>query len=205
MHYASRFIFPEINRQMTDYLSRTLNLDVNQASQLRTDYWLRYGATLLGMMKHHNTDPHHFLHHTHQFPNLAEFCSRPGVVPQKLKQLDGLRILLTNAPRAYAVDLLKILGLYQHLDGVVAIEDMVIHSKWRPKPSQWLWPALQKGLRCRKLVLVDDTLGHLHKASKHGIEGVWITYPEIGFKARLRTGSVKYRIKHLNQLVKGNH
>lgn len=202
MHYASRFILPEINRQMTAYLSQALQLEVLQASQVRTDYWLRYGATLLGMMKHHGTDPHHFLYHTHQFTNLAQASSRHGSVPQKLRQLKGLRVILTNAPRAYAVDLLKTLGLYSYVDAVVAIEDMVVHRQWRPKPSRWLWPNLKRSLRTRNLALVDDTLGHLHEAAKHGIEGLWITYPELGFKAYSRSGAVKTRIKHFHQVTK---
>lgn len=187
---------------MTAYLSNALQLDSLQASKVRTDYWLRYGATLLGMMKHHNTDPHHFLHHTHQFPNLAQISARHGSVPEQLRQLKGLRVLLTNAPRAYAVDLLKTLGLYEHIDAVVAIEDMVVHQRWRPKPNRWLWPSLKRSLRNKKLVLVDDTLGHLNEAAKHGIEGMWITFPEVRFKARLPSGAVKHRIKHFSQVTK---
>ena len=186
---------------MTEYLARSLNLSRQEASQIRTDYWKKYGATLLGMIKHHGTDPHHFLDNTHQFPNLRQVSHRPGSVPLGLKRLKGLRVLLTNAPRSYAVDLLKTLNLYAHVDAVIAIEDMVIHGQWRPKPSMWLWPRLQRALKRKRMVFVDDTRGHLHQAASHGISGVWITKPGLGFKALARSGNVKHRVKQFRQVA----
>lgn len=205
LHHASRYILPEIHRQMTDYLIESLQIDLDQANHFRDSYWKRYGATLLGMMEKHQTDPHHFLANTHRFPNLREVSYRHGHVPYRLSKLQGVRILLTNAPRKYAVDVLKTLGLYRHLHAVVSVEDMVIHQRWRPKPSTWLWQHLRKQLmvgksHSSKLVLVDDTLGHLHSASRHGIQTVWVTFPEVGFKPFLPKGRVKNRIKDFEQI-----
>jgi len=57
---------------MTAYLQQHLKLDEQAANELRMHYWQRYGATLSGMMRHHATDPDHFLWHTHQFPQLPQ-------------------------------------------------------------------------------------------------------------------------------------
>ena len=200
LHHASRHILPEINRQMTQYLAEHLALSAADASALRTLYWKKYGATLLGMMRHHQTDPHHFLANTHRFGPLKTLSARPSSVPHRLRQLNGVRIMLTNAPRAYAVDLCKTLGLYQHLHAVVAIEDMVVHQVWRPKPSPVLWRNLKAKLKGRKALLVDDTLGHLHAAARHGIQTSWITMPGLGFKPRQLTGRVKHRIRHFEKI-----
>ena len=70
LHNARPHIFPHINRSMTAYLQAHLGLDEAAAGELRRHYWKRYGATLLGLMRHHATDPRHFLWHTHQFPEL---------------------------------------------------------------------------------------------------------------------------------------
>lgn len=205
LHHASRYILPEIHRQMTDYLMDSLQVNLDQANHYRDSYWKKYGATLLGMMEKHQTDPHHFLNNTHRFPNLREVSHRHGHVPHRLSKLQGTRILLTNAPRKYAVDVLKTLGLYRHLHAVVSVEDMVIHQRWRPKPSTWLWQHLRKQLMVGRakigpLVLVDDTVGHLHSASRHGIQTVWVTFPEVGFKPVLPKGRVKNRIKDFEQM-----
>ena len=50
-------IFPHINRAMTAYLQRTSASTRRRPAQLRQHYWQRYGATLLGLMRHHGTDP----------------------------------------------------------------------------------------------------------------------------------------------------
>ena len=71
LHDARPHIFPHINRSMTAYLQQHLQLDETAANALRMHYWQRYGATLSGLMRHHDTKPEHFLWHTHQFPELA--------------------------------------------------------------------------------------------------------------------------------------
>ena len=71
LHNASPHIFPHINRAMREYIECHLGVDEHEATRIRQDYWERYGATLLGLMRHHGTDPRHFLHETHQFPDLA--------------------------------------------------------------------------------------------------------------------------------------
>lgn len=81
LHNASPHIFPHINRSMTAYLMQHLELDEPAANRLRVDYWRRYGATLLGLMRHHGTDPRHFLHDTHQFPDLARMVVFDNALP----------------------------------------------------------------------------------------------------------------------------
>lgn len=185
---------------MTQYLACHLHLTHQQASDLRTQYWQRYGATLLGMMRHHQTNPHHFLANTHQFAELKNLSSRHGSVPHRLSKLPGLRILLTNAPREYAVALCKELGLYKHLHALIAIEDMVVHQIWRPKPASILWPHLKSKLKGSKALLVDDTLGHLQQAARHGIQTSWITLPGVGFKPRVLAGKVRQRIRQFEAI-----
>ena len=70
LHNATPHIFPHINRSMTAYIVEHLRVDEAEATQIRQHYWQRYGATLLGLVRHHGTDPNHFLWHTHQFADL---------------------------------------------------------------------------------------------------------------------------------------
>ena len=61
LHDASHAIVPAINRLMTAYVARVLGSDEATASRVRVEYWQRYGATLLGMIRHHQVDPADFL------------------------------------------------------------------------------------------------------------------------------------------------
>ena len=49
LHNADAGIFYIINRAMTDYMAQRLKLSEEAASDLRQDYWHRYGATLAGL------------------------------------------------------------------------------------------------------------------------------------------------------------
>ena len=53
LHDASHAAFAGISESMTDYIVEHLGLEVAAATALRQHYWHRYGATLLGMVRHH--------------------------------------------------------------------------------------------------------------------------------------------------------
>ena len=67
LHDASFAIFDAIDRRMTDYVERALGVERAEANRLRLLYWRRYGATLLGLVRHHGVDAGHFLRETHDF------------------------------------------------------------------------------------------------------------------------------------------
>ncbi len=92
LHDAVADIMPRINRAMTDYVMQTTGLDEPQASALRTAYWRRYGATLLGMVRHHAVDVHHFLRETHPFPDLHQLVRRDVRLMHLLRRLPRLRL-----------------------------------------------------------------------------------------------------------------
>ena len=70
LHDAGARVFGALNRSMTDYIMRELALDEPAANLLRRRYWQRYGATLLGLVRHHGVKAAHFLHDTHRLPGL---------------------------------------------------------------------------------------------------------------------------------------
>ena len=55
LRHASLHIFYHINRAMTVYIGKHLGVDESEASHIRQDYWRRYGATLLWLIRHHGT------------------------------------------------------------------------------------------------------------------------------------------------------
>jgi putative hydrolase of the HAD superfamily len=173
LHNATPHIFPHINRSMTAYLQEYLHLDEAAANALRMDYWQRYGATLSGLMKHHDTDPHHFLHHTHQFPALPEMVLREPRLRRTLQQLPGRKIVFSNAPSVYAQAVLKLLGVADLFDDVFAIE----HAKFRPKPQRagFLAVLREHHLSPKQCVMVEDSVDNLRTAKRLGMRTVWVS------------------------------
>ena len=177
LHDASHAIFPAINRLMTAYVARVLGSDEATASRVRVDYWQRYGATLLGMIRHHQVDPADFLRAAHDFPELADMVRvRRGLVAA-LRRLPGRKILVTNAPRDYAHAVMAVAGIERCFERVVAIEDMWVHGHLRPKPDRRMLRRLlaQTGVAPHRVVLVEDTVSHLKQYAGMGIRTAWVT------------------------------
>ena len=204
LHDASQHILPAINRAMTQYVAQHLQLDPSAASQLRNQYWKQYGATLLGLIKHHNVNPFHFLEQTHQLPDLTTQVEKVRSVRHHLSRMKGTRILLTNAPRDYAERVLSLLGLKKQLHAVVSVEDMKIHGYWRPKPSNWLWMHLKAIHSSPRHALVEDTLGHLMGANRYGYKTAWIA-PQGPYGKPLKHQAVQCRVRHFKHTAAWAH
>ena len=176
LHDASHAVFGHINREMTAYIARELALDEAEADALRRRYWLRYGATLLGLVRHHGVKAGHFLHHTHLLPGLEERVRGHRHDFAALARLRGRKFVVTNAPADYTRRVLNALGITRLFDGVVPVEAMAMFGHWRPKPDARMLRRLAARLRVppARCVLVEDTLGHLKSARRVGMGTVWM-------------------------------
>ena len=176
LHNASHAAFGGIDVAMTAYIVRELDLAPVDADALRRQYWLRYGATLLGLMRHHGVRSTHFLHHTHLLPGLEDAVHGHPHDFAVLRRLSGRRFILTNAPRAYTERVLGALGIARFFEGVIAIEDMHMFGHLRPKPDARMLRRLTARLRVlpSHCVLVEDTLAHQKAARRVGMRTVWM-------------------------------
>ena len=171
LHDASWRLMAEINTRMTGFISDRLGLSLQAAGALRTRYWHRYGATLLGLIRHHNIAADDFLRATHPDRDLYPFVSRRPGLRRELAALTGQRWLVTNAPRDYTDHLLQILGIARCFDRLVCIDDMHSISRLRPKPHPLLWRRLIRaaGRSPSELCLIDDSAANLRTAYRVGI------------------------------------
>jgi putative hydrolase of the HAD superfamily len=192
LHNASPHIFPHINRAMTTYLQTHLGLDEAGAGELRQHYWQRYGATLIGLMRNHATDPQHFLRATHDFPSLERMVVREPGLRATLAQLPGRKLVFSNAPVHYATAVLNILGIADLFDDVLSIE----HTRYRPKPDSYGFLKLfrRNRVRARACIMVEDTLANLKTAKKLGMSTVWVA------RAARLPAYVDFSIRNLLQL-----
>jgi putative hydrolase of the HAD superfamily len=176
LHNASVASFPGIGARMTEYIARELALARDQAHALRELYLRRYGATLLGLVRHHGVRVAHFLHDTHVLPELESLVHGHPHDFAALTRLPGRKIVLTNAPRAYAVRVLKALGAARHFDAVLSIEDMAMFGQLRPKPDARMLRSVAARLKVHpsRCVLVEDTLQHQKAAYSIGMATVWM-------------------------------
>ncbi len=173
LHNASAHIFPHISRAMTAYMCEHLKVDAAEATRLRQAYWQRYGATLLGLMRHHDVSPEHFLHHTHQIPDLPAIVIAEPSLGAVLRRLPGRKIIFSNAPQKYTETVLAAAGIRRCFSAIYAIERL----RFDPKPAIGGFFRLlaDEKLDPRDCIMVEDTLVNLKTAKRLGMKTVWVS------------------------------
>lgn len=192
LHNASAQIFPVMNQSMTRYIMDLLDWEEPVAHQLRQHYWRIYGATLKGLMRHHGVNPHHFLAETHAFLT-DDMVQTTKQLRQMLQRLPGRKCVFTNAPRAYAVRVLEVLGISDCFTLVFSVES----SRFHAKPSVRGFRMLLRQLRCSAAdcTLFEDSLPALMTAKRLGMRTVWIS------RRLHKPNFVQYRLPHVLALT----
>ena len=208
LHDASHAAFGQTNLAMNEYMVHHLGLDLADATRLRQHYWHRYGATLLGLVRHHGVQASHFLEQTHRHPGLEDRLRTSAHDRAALKRLRGRKYIVTNAPRHYTTRVLDTLKLAGCFDGVICIEDMSMFGQLRPKPDARMLRRLVARLKVRAsdCVLVEDVLENQKAAVRIGMRTAWMQrYLEARFRGHLRGGASAGSNNGLRRLEVGVH
>jgi len=192
LHDARPHIFPDMHRQMNEYISRHFGVDDAGASEIRSFFWQRYGTTLRGLVRHHGHDPKRFIRETHQFPELAPMVVGIPALSHALARLEGRKLVFSNAPRHYVEDVIRTLGVGRFFDAVYTIES----TRFRPKPSVHGFRVLLRAhnLEPHRCAMIDDSLENLRAARRLGMSTVWVS------NDRRRVPFVHLRVKSVAQL-----
>jgi putative hydrolase of the HAD superfamily len=193
LHNASAHIFPVMNQTMTQYIMDHLDLSEAEAHSLRKHYWRVYGATLKGLVRHHSTDPHHFLEETHQLENLNDMVIQVKRLHHMLNSLKGRKLVFTNAPRSYALRVLDILDIEDAFECIFSVESAKFHAK----PSVRGFQQLLKTLKAKPsdCIMLEDNLPALMTAKRLGMRTIWVS------KKLHKPSFVDYRISSVLALT----
>jgi len=192
LHDARARIFPAMHEQINAYLRRHFGVDAAGADDIRQRFWRTYGTTLDGLVRHHGTDPRHFLRETHFFPELAEMVVHENALKHALARLGGTKLVFSNAPRHYVSEVLRIMGLARTFDGVYTIED----ARYRGKPALHGFHFLLRKhhLAAYRCAFIDDALENLRAAHRLGMSTVWVS------RERRRVPFVDLRVRSVVEL-----
>ncbi|SNU78780.1 pyrimidine 5'-nucleotidase [Neisseria zoodegmatis] len=172
LHHADAGIFTLINRNMTAYLAEKLGLDEQTASDVRQDYWHRYGATLAGLQKHHpEICIHDFLSRCHPLETIL-----PALVPvadtaETLGRLKGRKAIFSNAPSFYVQALADSMNISTYFDALYGTDDFGL--LYKPHTDAYLNVCNMLDAAPECCIMVDDSADNLHAAKKLGMRTVW--------------------------------
>jgi putative hydrolase of the HAD superfamily len=162
--YPARALYDEIGDRMTRYIARATGFDDQRSLEVRERYFHEYGATVVGLVKHHAVDARDFLLDVHQADHSV--LTPDAELRALIARLPGRRIIFTNGGGGHAQRVLKSLNLNDLFETVFDIED----ASLTPKPQRESYERLraQCGFDVRQALLIEDTLRNLEPAHDIG-------------------------------------
>ena len=208
LHDAANGTLKNIDLAMSGAIQNLLGVDRNNAEYIRKKYWIKYGATVVGLKKIHNVQISEFLDLSHSPETLSDLIQCAHGFSSRVKILKGKKWLITNSPERYALQVLRHLKLNKCFEKVVSIEKMNGPGGLKPKPLLFQWRRLVRlaGVPADQITVVDDCLRNLKTAKLIGCETVWAQCFDNKFNTyqkRIHLPSfVDKKIKNLSALLR---
>jgi putative hydrolase of the HAD superfamily len=180
-------LFGAVDARINEFLAAHLGLRGPAADALRRRYHDEYGITLVGLMREHGTEPHHYLEFVHRVPVGDYLDAVPGL-RELISGLPGRRSIFTNGSRRHALAVLSALGiegLFEEIFDIVALG-------FRPKPDPETYRAVleQLAVEANRVVLLDDLARNLLPARALGMRTVLVGSGEPSPDADFSIGTV---------------
>jgi putative hydrolase of the HAD superfamily len=162
--YPASDLYDEIGVRMTAYIARAVGIDEAEALTLREHYFHEYGATIVGLVRHHGVDARDFLADVHTADHSVL------VVDDELRvlieRLPGRRIVFTNGGGGHPERVLATLGLAECFNAIFDIESCQL----APKPQAESYARLIEAFDIdpSAAILIEDTLRNLEPAHALG-------------------------------------
>ena len=186
-------VFSEVDKKMSTFISKKMNVDVVQAKKIQKEYFYEYGTTLSGLMKQDGIDPHDFLEFVHDID--ISWLPKDLKLREELIKIKEKKYIFTNGSHAHVENITKQLGIDDLFDGTFDIVD----ANFVPKPHIEPYKKIvQKfDLEPTKSILIEDIAHNLEQAKNLGMKTCWLEN-EVSFaKKDADKPYIDYKIKSL--------
>jgi len=170
LYSADSGIFQQVHIFMGEFISKYLNIEINEAKKLQKKYYKKHGTTLRGMMDNHSVDPDLFLSEVHKLD--YSIVDPNEELNKQLEKLKGRKIIYTNANRQHADEILKRLKLTHIFTEIFDIKN----ANYIPKPEITPYEQIIKDYEINpsKAIMFDDIAKNLVPAKNIGFTTIWI-------------------------------
>jgi putative hydrolase of the HAD superfamily len=162
--YPASDLYDEIGARMTAYISRKVGVGEAEALELRERYFHKYGATIVGLVRHHGIDARDFLADVHTADHSVLVVD--DELRALIEQLPGRKIVFTNGGGGHPERVLATLGLAHCFDAIFDIE--ACHLAPKPQPESYARLIEAHAIDPRGAILIEDTLRNLEPAHALG-------------------------------------
>ena len=191
-------VFEQVDKKMSKYISKKLDVSIEEARKIQKNYFYEYNTTLNGMIKNHKIDASEFLDYVHDIN--IDFLQKDPDLAKEIEKLNGIKIIFTNGSRKHALNVTKRLGVDQLFDDIFDIVD----SDFIPKPLMKPYKKLVEKHKIdpKLCVLVEDIARNLKPAYEMGMKTVWIENNEPWASKFSDSNFVNYRTSNLQEFLK---
>ena len=198
LYSGKKKVFEQVDKKMSEYISKKLNVDLKEAKKLQKNYFHKYNTTLNGLIKNHKIDPNEFLEFVHDIN--IEFLQKDISLGNEIEKLDGLKIIFTNGSRKHALNVTRKLGIDRLFDDIFDIVD----CKFIPKPLVEPYKKLVEKHKIdpKLCVFVEDIARNLKPAYEMGMKTIWIENDEPWACKFSDSDFVNYKTNNLSEFLK---
>ena len=191
-------VFEQVDKKMSKYISKKLDVSIEEARKIQKNYFYEYNTTLNGMIKNHKIDANEFLDYVHDIN--IDFLQKDRKLSEELGKLNGKKIIFTNGSRKHALNVTKRIGIDQYFDDIFDIVD----SEFIPKPSIEPYKKLVEKHKIdpNLCVFVEDIARNLKPAYEIGMKTVWIENDEPWAKKFSDENFVNFKTNDLSEFLK---
>ncbi len=164
-------LFAQVDKRISAYVARLLDVDHAAARSLQKDYYRRYGTTLYGLMQEHNIRPDDFLEYVHDIDH-SPVEANP-VLSRSIRALPGRKFILTNGSRAHAEKVAERLGVTDHFEDIFDI----VRADLLPKPARATYDRFvaETGIDAGRAIMFEDLARNLVAPRALGMTTVLVT------------------------------
>jgi len=167
---ANSSLFPRVAERMTGFIMDHFNMGAEEAAEMKTRLFRKYGTTMHGLMREHNMEPDAFLAYVHEI-DLSD-VSYDADLDNFIASLPGRKHIYTNGTTRHADRILEAFGIRQHFDFIFDIVASDHVPKPDPRPYQTFIE--QSKVNPHSCVMVEDMARNLKPAAALGMKTVWL-------------------------------
>ena len=198
LYHQLDLVFGQVSKRMTKYISKKLNIDMQKAKELQTNYFHKYNTSLNGLMIHHDIPPKEFLDYVHDID--LSFLDEDKVLRNELENMKLKKFVFTNGSKEHVKNIITTLGINDQFDGVFDIVD----AEYHPKPEARAFDLMVEKFKIdpKKTLYIEDIAKNLSIGKERGATTVWLINDEYWGKKESDKDYIDYKIENLSLFLK---
>ncbi len=164
-------LWRQIAARIRAYVGRELNLPPEEAEIVQRRYWIEYGTTIAGLIQEHGVEPGPYLADVHDVDIDGHLQPNP-TLDAILAALPHRKAIFTNATATHAHNVLTALGVLEHFELLVGLDEVGYVSK--PNPLAYERCLSLLGVSAERCLFIEDSPVNLVPAEAMGMKTVLV-------------------------------